>query len=368
MLHPIFEIDELLRLVIDELVETCQQTAISFALTCRSLDEPTLSSLWKRQDSLTDLLKVLPNHTWVQDEDGVEAIAIERDPSAEDWARLQRYASWMRRIYLGPDGKIPRGTFFLLSRNCPGGVLFPKLERLFWDISGAYTILTFFRLFLSPHLKCVTLYGYPGVSVVPRDVLETLAQIVRSFPASLEDLSLLCGQGNEEPLKDAISSFVCRRGLSLRRFSSHIPLSEAATCHLMQLPNLRSWAPVQEPPRTIPTSIFPSLEQLRFDKPVALPWLHLLTLHGKGILRNGSASATSHTNVRETLTSIAYPCSTINNSTLPSSVVNFRNLAVLCVQTYCSNTEGCSFHLTDNDMGNLVTALPRLEKLQLGQA
>jgi len=74
MLHPVFGIDELVRLVVGELVQTSPRTAVSFALTCRSLEEPTLSSLWNEQFSLTDLLKVLPNHTWVQDEYEIESI------------------------------------------------------------------------------------------------------------------------------------------------------------------------------------------------------------------------------------------------------------------------------------------------------
>lgn len=74
MPHPIIEIDELLGLVIDELVETSPQTAVRLALTCRSLEEPTLSSLWEQQHSLINLVKVLPNHTWVQDEHDIESI------------------------------------------------------------------------------------------------------------------------------------------------------------------------------------------------------------------------------------------------------------------------------------------------------
>jgi len=74
MPHQIFEIDELLKLVIEELVETSPRSAVSFALTCRSLEEPTLSSLWKEQHSLTDLIKVLPNHTWVKDGRVIEFI------------------------------------------------------------------------------------------------------------------------------------------------------------------------------------------------------------------------------------------------------------------------------------------------------
>ena len=74
MPHPIFEIDELLRLVIDELVEISQPSAISLALTCRSLEEPTLSSLWKKQSSLLDLIAVLPGAFWFEGSDGYDVV------------------------------------------------------------------------------------------------------------------------------------------------------------------------------------------------------------------------------------------------------------------------------------------------------
>lgn len=51
--------DELLRLVIDELVETGRRSAVPFALTRQSFEEPTLSSLWKEQTSFLHLLMVL---------------------------------------------------------------------------------------------------------------------------------------------------------------------------------------------------------------------------------------------------------------------------------------------------------------------
>ena len=83
MPHPIFEIDELSRLIIDELMETSRKTVLSLALTCRSLEEPALSSLWKLQRRLIDLLKVLPNHTWVRDEWGISFIVSRRDILAQ---------------------------------------------------------------------------------------------------------------------------------------------------------------------------------------------------------------------------------------------------------------------------------------------
>ena len=37
------------------------------------------------------------------------------------------------------------------------------------------------------------------------------------------------------------------------------------------------------------------------------------------------------------------------------------------MNNYCSEEEGCVFHLTDDDMGDLAAALPRLKCLQLGR-
>jgi len=68
MPRSIFEIDELLRPVVDELVETSPRAALSLALTCRSLEEPTLSSLWGRQESFGVLVKVFPSCTRVEDD------------------------------------------------------------------------------------------------------------------------------------------------------------------------------------------------------------------------------------------------------------------------------------------------------------
>jgi hypothetical protein len=77
----------------------------------------------------------------------------------------------------------------------------------------------------------------PGI---PRDRVAALVQITSFLTSSLEELALKCGQGREALLEDALSSFICRCGSSLRRFDFDVPFSEAAIHHLMQLPNLRS--------------------------------------------------------------------------------------------------------------------------------
>lgn len=271
----------------------------------------------------------------------------------------------MRGLHLGPGGNITSDTLFRLSSNSPGGVLFPKLESLLWNIQKTSTALTIFRLFLSPHLRYVVFCALPSLPAVPRDQLATLAQVISFLPTSLEDLIIVCGQ-EEGPLSDAVSSFICRCGPSLRGLCVHAPLSEAAIHHLMGLPNLRYWATVQGPPPIVPASIFPSLRDLRLEKPTALPWLHLLASHAEGVHRDVSTSVTSHSNTRETLKFLTCPWGITIDPTSLSSIVKFRNLVELQMHTHCSDVGSCVFHLTDRNMEDLTAMLPRLKTLLLG--
>jgi len=385
MPHQIVEIDELVRLVIDELVEISPRAAVSFALTCRSLEEPTLSSLWKRQSSPIALVKVLPQHTWINEVGCLISLvsgcsfrlghilyrfpqAIEHDPLPEHWERLQRYASWMRELSIG-WGCLTDETLARLSSNSPDGVLCPNLERLDWEVDATCTPLPFFRLFLSPRLKHVNLHTRFAYFGVPRYNLPLVKEVISCLPASLEDLSLMCGPWKGEPLKDVISSLVLRCGPSLRSFGSRTALSEGAFYHLMRLPNLRSWVAAGQQPQTFSLTTFPSLEELHLGS-AALPWLHLLTAREEGKLRNGLALAATitNTNVKETLKLLHCPPNTPVGSALLSCVSSFRNLVTLYVGKGSCEREGiCTFSLTDDDVENLVVALPSLVNLQLGE-
>ena len=107
-------------------------------------------------------------------------------------------------------------TYSRLSSNSPGGLLFPRLESLEWDIHQTDAPLPFFRLFLSPRLHYVGLSTY--LPKIPEDLLTPLVEMISLLPTSLEYLSLMCGEGEDELLNDAVSSFICRCGPSLRNF------------------------------------------------------------------------------------------------------------------------------------------------------
>ena len=272
----------------------------------------------------------------------------------------------MRRLYLDRDEWHTSDTLSRLSSNSPGGLLFPNLEWLHWDVYESDTALAYFRLFLSPHLQRVTLYADLDLfDYIPRSQLAAIIRVISFLPTSLEYLSVMYDSYWEEnPLKDAVSSFICRCGPSLRGFGTFIPLSEAAIHRLTQLPNLSHWTTAQEPPQAVPTSIFPSLEHLHLNSNDALTWLHLPVT-----LRNSPAPATSLTNVGGALKTLDCCWSATLGSNFLSTIAEFQNLVTLRVRTYdCSNGGGyCTFHLTDDDMEHLAAALPRLKHLRLRQ-
>ena len=388
MPHPIVEIDELLRLVIEELVQISPPTAVSFAVSCRFLEEPTLSSLWKHQSSLRTLVKVLPQHrVWIEFGKNTASLvswcdfpsghftyqfpqAIKGDPSPMDRGRLRRYASWMRGLRLEMSDDVTDDALSHLSHNSPDGVLFPKLEWLDLSITlSSVARLHCFRLFLSPHLKHVNLHDSFTSWVPFLQDLGPVAEVISCLPASLEHLFLMFGLRTRDPLESAISSLVLRCGPPLRSFDCSIPLSEAALHHLIQLPNLRSWVAFGEPPRTIPPLAFPSLEELRL-RPEALSWLHPLTARVDDTLRDDpkSTAVVMKTNIKETLKLLRCPKNTPVDPTLLSSILSFRNLVALYVENDpCDMGDICTFDLTDYDVENLANTLPSLATVKLGE-
>ena len=68
-MHPCLNIDEILRLLTRELVESeAKATTVSLACCCKSFEDPVLGALWETQDGLLPLLKSLPGDIWKVDE------------------------------------------------------------------------------------------------------------------------------------------------------------------------------------------------------------------------------------------------------------------------------------------------------------
>ena len=128
MPHSIFNIDELLRLVVDELVKTSQESAVSFALACRSFEEPTLSSLWKKPPLLHDLVVVLPSARFIANSNGVKKAVS--DSGTPGTISVTISSSGLRVILqrrTGPgyDDTLPGCVNYLSVSGTPAPVLLP---------------------------------------------------------------------------------------------------------------------------------------------------------------------------------------------------------------------------------------------------
>lgn len=257
----------------------------------------------------------------------------------------------------------------LSEKNSSGGPLFPNLERLRCMILSGPIPLAFFHLFLSERLKCVALRVSNPYHL--RKKLEVLAQIISSLPTTLEILCITCHEPQE--IQSAVSSLVRRCGSLLKILETNVPLEETAVLHLVKLPNLSSLSIYQGPPllssgthsQTDPEFAFPSLVHLRIRGNVAPLWFDILASGRKRVIQHGSGLAIPSRDAGDIL---ERPMNVIINSKPLTLIPEFQNLVTLRADVNCRVPWGdCTFRLTDEDMYNLATVLPRLKCLRLGQ-
>jgi len=295
------------------------------------------------------------------------------DPSVEAWNRVRRYASWMRCVKVDDSSVLTEDTYHKLRLNSPAGGWFPALQTLSWDVMKSN--LPHIDLFLSPHLKRISI-SPPSSQTIPHEILPAIASAISTLPASaLETLLMEIDQDMVPPsyLKDSLSSVVLRCGPSLTRFTSLVPLSDAAVNHLIQLPHLRTWHTGGPPPTYAPSSlppVFPPITKFTLESCAANGWLSLFkhlehtasTIHG----------ATPMSRVKQSLKSLniieGSPDPIIDVS-FTSTIQIFRDLVSLNVWTDCHDNNGggqCIFRLDNDDVIKLVTTLSQLESLLLG--
>lgn len=295
------------------------------------------------------------------------------DPSSEAWSRAHRYASWMRRVEVYDWPVRAEDTYRKLRLNSPAGGWFPALQSLSWTMTK--TNLPYADLFFSPHLKTISVYNSwsPRGSGVPRDLQPSIASAISMLPTSA--LRSLC-VGYIIPwadLTDSISSVVLRCGPSLAEFTSTIPLSEAAMNHLIQLPHLRRWHIGSPPPsysiKTLPL-VFPPLAVCILGEGVGRGWIPLFERLEHSV--SPTQGVTPLSEVKESLEILTVESrpGTATDASFTSTIQIFRNLVDLNVDAFCHSggyNYECTFKLNNDNVAELVMALPRLESLALGR-
>jgi len=287
-----------------------------------------------------------------------------------EWGKFRRYASWMRRLNLIEGVPVPEEVLHLISANSPNGIMCPELRDLSW--AAEPHTLPFYRLLLSPHLTEFSFkYWYLG-GEVPDDVLSDITLVVLELEnLPLRHLHLSVPGAMSPSLDSAVSSTVLRCGPSLETLSVTTPLSDAALQHIMRLPNLTTWNAVNGPARISKISLsnaFPELKVLELQTEASLDWLPLFGAAGRCTSSGQDSRAPFNHAPGQKLTVLRCWADVSVDAAFMYPITLFHGLVKLLLDSPCSSVGGCAFSLTDNDVAEIATALPRLRRAIFGSA
>jgi len=343
MPHKIFEIDEILRVIVWYTKDISETTTVSLACCCKSFEEPALSLLWVRK-SLNRLTALFPS-------------ILTRTPTEEEWNRFRRCASWIQVLSVDlTPGYVTQELTPLLNVIASHSIkrattVFPNLRGLAWY--GEPSSLTFLPSFVSPILTdlrvhIATVWGtehLPGEYAPLEFVINSTIS-----PSNLRSFCLdIHPESNPSPeLKRSIADLILRCGSTLTDFEAGFEIPESAILHLMSLPNLVVWRAAQPAPMEVvssplrPAVSFAQIASLTLHTTTPLNWLSFIS---------ALVGQKSHP-----LSVPHIPMFTFGNLT------NFDLDAPIGEACLYS----CTFHLTDSDISLLAATLPRLEWVHLG--
>ncbi|CAE6495107.1 unnamed protein product [Rhizoctonia solani] len=150
-----------------------KQDSLSLAVTCRSLFYSIMPVHWKTLGGIENLLRLIPGTMIKRESYILESgerwkviITIPESALTSSWERYWLYAPFIQGLYMHVFESIVLDGWNILfaKRNETGGSLLPNLVRLD-TISEPINQLAWFRLFLSPSLRVLTLQDYVAISV-----------------------------------------------------------------------------------------------------------------------------------------------------------------------------------------------------------
>ena len=355
MPHRIFEIDEILRVIVWHTRNTSEVATVSLACCCKAFEEPALSLLWVSKSGLGDLLPLLPSIL-------APTTGPTARPTEEEWRRFRRYASWVRVLLVDvTPGYVTQQESTLINLIAPSStdgptqrtttMVFPNLRNLAW--LGEPSSLIHLPSFVSPILTdlLVRIMVQWETERIPGEYAPL--ELIINSTISTSNLGSLClsipPEANPSPeLKRDVADFVLRCGSTLAGFEVDFELPELVILHLMSLPNLKRWRAAQPPPMELlssplrPMVSFAQVEYLSLNTATPRGWLSFI---GALVGENSHPPPVPH---------------------VPA--FSFKNLTSFDMDR--PNGQGCiyscTFLLTDSDISLLADTLPRLEWVWLG--
>jgi len=275
------------------------------------------------------------------------------------------------------DGLSTR-VYQLLDLYFPDGSLLPNLQRLTCFIDWEH--FTWIKLFLPPSLLSIDL-----------NTFETSPDPIAGAILELLPMETLQALHLEDFLLDAasirtLSNCLLRLSGLLQDLITYHKISDDAAVHISQLSNLRVLGiSFRESNFALPeaTDIFPSLKRLYAQVDGNLDWLDLLKGMRSGLMylsiswteglvppadfTQQLVSALYTSGAQDTLRvlriNVSNPWDISRTTIVP--LLSLRHLTNLEIHTPC-HVYACAFDLTDADVAQLASSLPKLETLILG--
>ncbi|KAJ7666767.1 hypothetical protein DFH06DRAFT_1469958 [Mycena polygramma] len=241
-MHRALAVPEIVGLIFDHLEGVYlalnrRQDFAALARTCKSFHDPALDVLWKRQNTLTYILKCLPSDVWEETHDAdlpqLPAVRFIKTPKPADWNRPLNYTHRIRALTLIPasDGRthdFPTSDVLATIERCfPRGNFFPNLQDLFWS-QGSTDTFHYIRLFVGPKISRASLR-------IPANTADMSPLSLLRY-SELQSLTLKFSSGGTSPRTS--SNLVLE--LAQIQFLSIGGLDRAAVDHLSRLPHLKS--------------------------------------------------------------------------------------------------------------------------------
>ncbi|KAF7296776.1 hypothetical protein MIND_00908300 [Mycena indigotica] len=171
-MHIVLETAELLGLICSELAAAnAHESLATLARTSPAFTESALDALWLSQDTIFNLIRLLPDDLWALDTE--KRVVFIRATNETDFALFLQYTKRVRHLtcsvfYMGrglPSGAQwvnMRMVFDSLFDRFRHTVIFPNIRRLGWVVRNTEHYNPWLSLFLGPFLHSIDV-AYAGI-------------------------------------------------------------------------------------------------------------------------------------------------------------------------------------------------------------
>ena len=395
-MHPCLYVDEIIRLIADELVvSNGLATSVSLACCCKIFEDSVLDAIWETQSRVLPLLKSLPWDAW---NEGGCVVSVpmacilpslnrsirksfKRSPTALEWARFRKYARRMRRLLiedLGGSRDLSQEVLSALQSQATDELLFPNLES--FNVLGiTKEFIPFIPLFISTRTTAITLAVYRPNSLPKAMVSSTIT----NFPKLCPNLQRICIHPlpKDPMITAAVSEMLLASSRNtLRSIYVDSPLTEEACDVIYKRPDLHDLSVIIERGASLPSVMLPNLAYLVVKYDHDGDWLPLF--RGATLERLEAVSFYPRSEqigdfleafegvalaacIQNTLSQF-HLYTTYSWNPKYSSLLPFKHLTNLVIEFSCS--DGCSSRVDDDTITNLAQAMPKLDTVRLGDA